>query len=211
MEEKVYKKNEIIFKEGEPSDFMYLIKEGKVKVYREIKGIEKVYAILGPGDILGEMGVLSKTPRSASAIAIEDSILNKIEEREIIDVLRSNEILNSIVQSLIVKIKNMNEILNFLSICHQELRLCTFLGMKFMEEKVSKVKIEEIKYYTDIPEDKLKGFFENLRIQNIIDVKKDYILIKNPITLFEYTKYIFLQEKFKKKEKLKNIFMYPEI
>lgn len=67
-----YKKGRIIFFEGDTGKFLYLIKKGKVEIYRKEGKEEKHIAVLGEGDFLGEMSIIEKEKRSASCRAIED-------------------------------------------------------------------------------------------------------------------------------------------
>ncbi len=205
MNEVIFKKNQVIFKEGDTPDYIYIIKKGRVKIYRTIRDLEKVYAILGPGEIFGEMGVLSKTPRSASAMAVEDSVLSKVNEKEIIEILKDNPVLNLILQSLIERIKHLNEKINFVSLCHEEFRLCYYIGLKYMEEGKLTSDLEEIKYFTDIPEDRLSSFLRDLKLRNIIDISGGKtVILKDPKKIIEHSKYLFLRGKYAKKEKIKN-------
>lgn len=54
-----------IFTAGQPGDVMFIVKEGDVDVI--VGG--KVVETLGPGGILGEMALIDRNPRSASAVA----------------------------------------------------------------------------------------------------------------------------------------------
>jgi len=65
-----------IFIEGQPGDVMYMVKEGEVDLF--IHG--KVVETLGPGGILGEMALIDRKPRSASAVARTDCQLVPINE-----------------------------------------------------------------------------------------------------------------------------------
>ena len=68
-----YKKNSIIIAEGEQSDSLYIVNEGKDKdLHQRYEGREMQLRILGPGDYFGELAVLDQKPRSASAITLCD-------------------------------------------------------------------------------------------------------------------------------------------
>lgn len=70
-----YPEGTILFREGELSDEMYVIYEGKVKVTKKIRNVEKTLAIMSKGDFFGEMAILNRKPRSATVEVIEDSKL----------------------------------------------------------------------------------------------------------------------------------------
>lgn len=66
----------IIFNEGDPGNGLYLIKSGKIQILTSVgKGEEKVFATLGEGEVFGEMAIIENEKRSATAKAIEDSVL----------------------------------------------------------------------------------------------------------------------------------------
>ena len=72
--ERSFKKDEILFKQGDSGIGLYIIASGKVKVVKEMSdGSELEVAVHGPGAFFGEMTVLDNAPRSASVIAIEDT------------------------------------------------------------------------------------------------------------------------------------------
>lgn len=74
--EKRVKKNEMIFKEGDVGDAFYLIVSGSVRISTLVPGVgEEALTILKEGEYFGEMALIDDAPRSASAIANDDTIL----------------------------------------------------------------------------------------------------------------------------------------
>ena len=69
---KTYKAGEMIFSEFEPGDTFYLIQSGRVQLMKIIGDIERTLDILQPPEMFGEMAILEGSPRSASAIALDD-------------------------------------------------------------------------------------------------------------------------------------------
>ena len=68
-------KGEIIFCEYEEGRDIYFIQSGKVRVTKIVENREKTLDVLSDGDILGEMAILENQPRSATAIAEENTKL----------------------------------------------------------------------------------------------------------------------------------------
>lgn len=67
-------RGEAIFEEGEQGDRIYLILDGKVKISRTSQdGRENLLAVLGPGDLFGELSVFDPGPRTATASALADT------------------------------------------------------------------------------------------------------------------------------------------
>jgi CRP-like cAMP-binding protein len=69
---KTYRAGEMIFSEFEPGDTFYLIQSGRVELLKLIGDVEKTLDILGPSEMFGEMAILENSPRSATAIAVDD-------------------------------------------------------------------------------------------------------------------------------------------
>ena len=81
----VFKKGDVIFRQGDFSSVMYDIAKGKVGVFADYE-TEQVQQLaeLTAGDFLGEMGMIEVYPRSATAVALEDdTTLNEIGEDEL--------------------------------------------------------------------------------------------------------------------------------
>lgn len=76
-EERRYPKDALLFREGDAGEALYAIARGRVRISRHIAGGEEALAILGPGEIFGEMTILDPAAggRSADARAHEDSVV----------------------------------------------------------------------------------------------------------------------------------------
>ncbi len=74
--QRYYKENEHIFYEGEPGIGMYFIIEGEIEIYTKKRKNKIILSHLGKGDFFGELALfISEIPRSASAIALKNSII----------------------------------------------------------------------------------------------------------------------------------------
>ena len=75
-QEKKVEKDALIFKEGDIGDAFYLIVTGGVRISTFVPGVgEEALTILREGEYFGEMALIDDAPRSASAIANEDTML----------------------------------------------------------------------------------------------------------------------------------------
>ena len=69
-----YRRQEVIFHEGDPGDSLHVVVEGRVKITREsLEGGEAIVATLGPGDSFGELVLLDGAARSATATAMDST------------------------------------------------------------------------------------------------------------------------------------------
>ncbi|MBW3621603.1 MAG: Crp/Fnr family transcriptional regulator, partial [Actinobacteria bacterium] len=68
-----YARGSVLCREQQPSDAVFLLQVGRVKVsYLTPEGREVVLALRGPGEVIGELGVLDGGPRSATVTALDD-------------------------------------------------------------------------------------------------------------------------------------------
>jgi CRP-like cAMP-binding protein len=69
---RVFESDEIIFSEYEPGDTFYVIQSGRVKLLKNEGETERSLDILQPPEMFGEMAILEGSPRSATAIAVDE-------------------------------------------------------------------------------------------------------------------------------------------
>lgn len=81
---RTYQPGEIIVREGESGDYSFKIISGKVEVSKMAEGKQKVLAELGKGEIVGELAVFTKQPRTATVKAIEPTTI-RIMDKESVD------------------------------------------------------------------------------------------------------------------------------
>ncbi|HYZ73450.1 MAG TPA: cyclic nucleotide-binding and patatin-like phospholipase domain-containing protein [Chthoniobacterales bacterium] len=101
---------EILFKEGEPSDSLYIVISGRLRVVSRVTDdqSERLVADLGHGEIVGEMGLVCNEPRSATVVAIRDTNLAKLSESGL-NQLAANwaqPIYSAIIRQLASRLKN---------------------------------------------------------------------------------------------------------
>jgi len=64
-------RGQLLFSEGDPGDRLYVVTQGKIKIGRTAgDGRENLLAVLGPGEMFGELSLFDPGPRTASATAI---------------------------------------------------------------------------------------------------------------------------------------------
>lgn len=76
LRERALKKGEVLFREGDKGDEMFLICDGTVVVSKPVLGrVEQVLARMGRGEFFGEMSLFDQAPRSATIQAETDTLL----------------------------------------------------------------------------------------------------------------------------------------
>ena len=76
MKEITFGKDQVIFREGDNAATMYDILSGKVGIYKNYGAKnEQQIIVMEAGQVFGEMGMIEYYPRSATAVALEDTVV----------------------------------------------------------------------------------------------------------------------------------------
>jgi CRP/FNR family cyclic AMP-dependent transcriptional regulator len=109
--ERRYPKNSTVVEEGLPGDYMYVIREGRVKVTKASDdGREKIMNFLEAGSFFGDMALLANDVRSASVKTLESARLLALSRRDFIDLLRqSPDLAMAVIEELTNRLRETNE------------------------------------------------------------------------------------------------------
>ena len=120
-----YPKNSMIILEEEFGDIIFIILTGTVKITRvNDEGKEVILALLGPGEIFGEMAILDGEARSANALAQEDCGLMAIQKSEFLNLLRRNfKISFALMGELAKRLRKSDQQIEALSLSDAEHRI----------------------------------------------------------------------------------------
>ena len=106
---KVYQQGDAIIRQGDAGKCMYVIQEGEVEVIRSYDGGDVRLAVLGQGDIFGEISLLGNERRSASVLAIGEVRVITIDKKIFLQRLQEDLTLAfRIFQTMAARIRNMN-------------------------------------------------------------------------------------------------------
>ena len=92
LHERHYTPGEVVFNEGEPGAGLYLIKKGEISIRKKISGSDDLQLALIPErGFFGELALLDEIPRSASAVAVTQSILYGFSKPDLEHLLERNQ------------------------------------------------------------------------------------------------------------------------
>lgn len=81
---RVFSDGEVIIRQGEPGECMYVVLEGQADVVREHNGSDTHLATLGAGDFIGEMSLFERETRSATVRANGDVRILTVDRRTLL-------------------------------------------------------------------------------------------------------------------------------
>lgn len=104
-----YPAGTVLFREGDAGKDMYVIQTGRVQLTRMVNGRDTHLATLPSGEFFGEMSIINKQPRSATATAIEESHCLVLDARTFEAMIRGNaEIAIRMIKKLAARIAQAN-------------------------------------------------------------------------------------------------------
>ena len=111
LHRRTYKSGEAIFHEGDPGVGMYIIEDGRVNI--TLGKQEKLLAVLSNGEFFGEIALLSDTPRTATATAVNESKMLGFFQPDLFGLMETdpkmgNKILHRLAQMIADRLRFSN-------------------------------------------------------------------------------------------------------
>jgi CRP-like cAMP-binding protein len=124
-----YRKKESIFSEGDDSEWLYIVKKGKVKITKlSQEGKEIILEIISPPDFFGGIAVVRGFPYPANAVAMEDTEIIKISRRNLLSVIdRFPNLMYGLATNIGDRIKGSHEMLKSIALEKVEARIASLL------------------------------------------------------------------------------------
>ncbi len=203
-----YRPQEIIFKQGDTGDFMYVIQTGKVEVYLTTSKGEKSLAFYGPGDFFGEMAIIDKAPRSANARAVQETRAIMLDERTFEMHIQSNPaIVRKILKNLSNRLRDTNKQIENLLIKDVNRRIAGHILMQCHQRGVKGpggIKMEfpfgerelakDVGMEDELP--KVQDVVQKLRQSKIIEIQDGQIVVLSTENLEKFIQYLTMKEEF---------------
>jgi len=108
---KVYADREVIIRQGESGNCMYVVQGGRVEVLQNsLKGGEQHLAFLDAGDFFGEMAVFEKEIRSATVRAAGEARVLSVDKKTLLTRIREDPLLAvNLLKTMSHRIRHLNE------------------------------------------------------------------------------------------------------
>jgi CRP-like cAMP-binding protein len=130
----VFAPGEVIFREGEPGEHMYVLQSGHVRITRDNAAGARVLAVLGAGEFFGEMSILNDKPRNATADAL-DEVRALVLDGKMFEamVIGNTEIAIRLIKKLSRRLDSANALIEIL--LQQDPRVRVILGLSRVAEE----------------------------------------------------------------------------
>jgi CRP/FNR family cyclic AMP-dependent transcriptional regulator len=184
-----YPKDTVAFFENEQGDSLFMILEGRVKVtILGDDGREIILSVLGPGDFFGEMSLLDNEPRSATAIAMEDSELLSILRADFQGVVSGDPSTTlALIRSLTARLRKANHQISTLALLDVYGRVARVIldmareeGRRLKDGRISfrRATHQEIANRIGTTRETVTRMFKDLERQGMIQVEGKEIVLQ---------------------------------
>ena len=191
---RVFPSGEILFRDGDAAETMYVLRSGRVRVFKEVNGREKTLAFIEAGDFFGEMALLNNKPRTASAECVEETAVLVIDAKMFEAMLRGNaEIAVRMIQRLAKRLDEANGLVGVLM--QKDPKARVILGLEraaeggiVLEDGTVRVLTDEDQLALEVgvaPED-VRGVLQRMARLGIVEVEDTGFLIPNVMRLHEF-------------------------
>ena len=187
---KVFKKGDYIYMPEESSDKIFFLTEGRIKIgnYAE-SGKEITKAILGPGEVFGELSLIGEAKRRDFALAMEDTSACIITVNEMRDLMKEHNGLNLFLMKIMgSRVLEMEQRLESLVFKDSRTRIVEFLK-DLADRKGQRVGYEmlirkflthqEIANLTATSRQTVTTVLNELRNKNILTFNRKRLLIRD--------------------------------
>lgn len=106
---KTFLPGSVIVGEGDQADAAFLVTRGNCEVFRAVEGERQVVRRIGPGEIFGEMGLLTRSPRTASVAALDTVTVMVITPEALDHELSQSGWLRELVRALAVRFRELDQ------------------------------------------------------------------------------------------------------
>jgi len=206
-----FEPGEIICAEGEAGKHLYIIQEGQVEVFRVVLGKKKVLAILGPGDIFGEMSIFFSQPRTATVKAITRVRVYAFDRPAFEQLIQGNygiaikliRMLAQRLQEADVQIENLLYRDNDSKVINTLVRAIEDEGIKTKTGYSLRLTPEQLGIKTDLPAEEIKKTLARLIKNGVVSFKDGIFEIPDLERLRRLLEYLEMKSEFEPMDKLK--------
>lgn len=196
LQKQILRKGDALFREGDEGNSLYMIIAGKIKIARQSReGDEMILAVLSAGDFCGEMALLDGMPRSADAVAVEETHLYGLNRKDFLGFVMSNETaVKAILSALSRRLRKADDSLEdifFLNVtarlAKKLIDLATTSGLRDGETGYIRLGVtqKELAGMIGTSRESVNKELRALREKNLIDLSSKTILIRDLDALSE--------------------------
>ncbi len=194
----------VLFREGEPGKEMYVLQSGKIAITKKVRDVEKILAVLGPGEFFGEMAIISNKPRNASATVEETARVLVIDPRTFEAMIRGNaEIAVRMIKKLAERLSDADAQIETLLLADPNSRIvqrllhaCQSRGRQSEDGVEVDFPVRDLPRELAVGEPAIRFMLHRLERSGLIEVSGDKLTVRDTTRLFDFLRYLEMKWKF---------------
>jgi CRP-like cAMP-binding protein len=100
----------VLFRDGEPADFAYLLQTGRVRLFKQLGAVERSLRVVRAGDLFGESALKAGAVRRTTAVALDEITTIAVDHRAFEDILGKHpEVGSSVLQQLLGRLRDAED------------------------------------------------------------------------------------------------------
>jgi CRP/FNR family cyclic AMP-dependent transcriptional regulator len=190
LSRKAYPKDSTVIAAGEPTDALYIVISGRLKVLMsDDERREVILAILDQGEFFGEMGLIDQAPRSATVVTIEPCELLTISRADFTKCLQKNfDLTMNVTRALVKRLRDADKKIGSLALMDVYGRVARHLmetaetidGQKVVTKKLTK---QDIAKTVGASREMVSRVMKELQTSGRIEVRARQILLRDSLAL----------------------------
>ena len=196
---------EVLFREGEPGQHMFVLQSGAIRITKVGRGGEKTLAVLGPGEFFGEMSILNAKPRNATAVVEARARVLVIDARTFEQMVIGNaEIAVRLIKKLARRLDSANELIEVLM--HRDPKARVILGLSRQADMVGRpredgamvvpITTEDLAEEVGLTLSEVDDVIARLVRLRIVSLEKSGLVVSEMSRLEEFLEFLEMRERF---------------
>lgn len=195
----------VLFREGDEGATMYVLQSGRVRISKGSQDGSKTLAVLGPGEFFGEMAILNRKPRTATAEVVEAARLLVLDAKTFEAMVLSNvEIAVRLIKKLARRLDNADTLIEILM--HRDPKARVILGLSReaeqggIEQDDGSVLVpltrEDLAAQVGLTPEEVADVLSRLTRLRMVEETPEGFVIQDVLRLSEFLEFLEMREKF---------------
>lgn len=127
----------VVFREGDPSDVVFLLQSGRIRLFKQVGAIERSLRVVRPGDLFGELALLQGSHRQSTAVALDESLALAFDHATFHQVAQTNpDVGLRVIEQIVRRLRDAEDQIEVLMVRDHQSKVVVAL-MKLAQRELS--------------------------------------------------------------------------
>jgi CRP-like cAMP-binding protein len=178
---RLFKAGDTLFREGEPAREAFLLQEGRVRLLKRIRMVERSLMVLKPGDLFGEVALLDEPASHSTAVALTDGAAIALDRNTLRTLLENHpSVASRVIEQLVRRLRDAEDQIEIMMLRDNQSKIVSAL-LKLAHRPAGAAEIAmspvELSTRVGLDVDTVKRAVQRLRDQNYVRISGERIEI----------------------------------